>query len=68
MYTLRMSWPFRVLVLALLLGWGVAPQLACFMPEQATQAEMDCCEKMAGECGQTQMTHECCRPEVRTEI
>jgi len=69
MYTLHMSWPFRALVLLVVLGWGIPPELICFLPEESlTQAEMDCCQKMAGECGDTQMSHQCCRPEVRTQV
>ena len=71
MYTLHMSWPFRALVLLILLGWGIAPELICFIPDQpssSSQAEVDCCQKMAGECGNTQMSHQCCRPEVKTQI
>lgn len=59
-YTALMSWSFRALILMVVLVWGIAPQVACFMPEQAlTQDEMDCCQKMANDCGQMNMT--CCR-------
>jgi hypothetical protein len=69
MYTLHMSWPFRSLVLSVALAWTVAPQLACLMPEQVlTKAEMDCCERMAGECSGVSMSHACCRPVTRTDI
>ena len=62
-----MSWSLRVLVVTVTLIWGLAPQLACFMPDQAlTQHEMDCCEQMAGTCSQTDMS--CCRPVVRTDV
>jgi hypothetical protein len=64
-----MSWPFRALVLLVVLGWGIGPELMCFLPEEtSTEAELDCCQKMAGECGDTQMSHQCCRPEVRTQV
>ena len=68
MYTLHMSWPFRTLVLGLLLAWGLAPQLACFMPDQPlTAAEMDCCKEMASDCSTANMTHACCKTVVRTD-
>jgi hypothetical protein len=49
--------------------WGVAPQIACFMPDQAlTQPEMDCCKEMVTDCGNPSMNHSCCRTVVRTDI
>jgi hypothetical protein len=69
MYTLPMSWTFRALAVAVILAWGFVPQLACFVPEQMlTQAEQDCCAKMAAECGGTMtMSHACCRAVVRPD-
>jgi hypothetical protein len=62
-----MSWSFRALVLSVAALWGLAPQIACFLPDQPlTQHEMDCCEKMAGDCGQMDMS--CCQTVVRTDI
>ena|SRR5882762_2484229 len=69
MYTLLMSWSFRAFILTVVLAWGLAPQLACFMPEQPlTPAEMDCCNQMANACGGTNMSHACCRAAARTDI
>jgi hypothetical protein len=69
MYTLHMSWPFRGLVLAVLLGWGLAPQLVCFMPDQTpTSSEMDCCKGMAADCNDSNMSQACCQTVVRTDI
>jgi hypothetical protein len=69
MYTLPMSWSFRALVVGVVMAWGLGPQLACFMPENMlTEAERDCCEKMASECGGTNMSHECCRTVVRSDV
>jgi hypothetical protein len=69
MYTLNMSWPFRALVLGVLLVWGLGPQLACFMPDQAlTPDEMDCCKGMAGDCSSANMSHACCQTAVRTDV
>ena len=68
MYTLHMSWPLRSLVLGLVIVWGLAPQLACFMPEHSqTEAEKDCCEKMASDCHGTSMS-QCCQTSVRTDV
>jgi hypothetical protein len=59
-YTSHMSWPYRVLILTMVVVWGLIPQIACFMPDQSpTQAEMDCCQKKAPDCGEMNMT--CCR-------
>jgi hypothetical protein len=69
MYTLHMFWPFRGLVLVVLLVWGLAPQLACLMPEPtATQSEMDCCKGMAADCSTANMSQTCCQTVVRTDI
>jgi len=69
MYTLHMSWSFRTLVLALVMAWGIAPQLACLMPDQTlTPAEMDCCKGMAGDCSSSNMSQACCQTTVRTEV
>jgi hypothetical protein len=69
MYTLHMSWSFRALALTVVLAWGLVPQLACFMQEQTvTPAEMDCCQKMANNCGAPSMSQTCCRPVGRTDI
>ena len=63
-----MSWSFRSLVLTVAVAWGVAPQIACFMPDQTlSQQEKDCCNEMASDCGGSNMTHECCRTVVRTD-
>jgi hypothetical protein len=69
MYTFHMPWPFRALVIGVLLSWGLAPQLACFMPGQMpTQSEMDCCQGMAGDCSGANMSHACCQTVVRTDL
>jgi hypothetical protein len=39
-----------LLVVSLVVLWTVAPALACLPNRQMTQAEMDCCKKMAGDC------------------
>src|ERR1700757_1465436 len=66
-YTSPMSWSFRGLVLTVGMLCGLAPQIACFMPDQPlTQPEMDCCAKLANDCGQMNMS--CCRPVVRTDV
>src|SRR5262249_35224504 len=59
---------FRAFVLIMVLMWAVAPQLACFVPEQTpTQSEMDCCKGMAGDCNST-MSGACCRTVVQAEV
>ena len=69
MYTLHMSLSFRAWVLAVALASGLGPQLACFMPDQTvTKSEMDCCERMAGDCSGANMSHACCRTVVQTDV
>jgi hypothetical protein len=69
MYTLHMSWSFRTLALGVVLAWGLAPQLACLMPDQAlTAAEMDCCKGMTGDCSSANMSQACCQTTVRTDV
>ena len=69
MYTLLMSWSVRASVLTVLLAWGLAPQLACFMPEQTlTPSEMDCCQQMANDCGGSTMSHTCCGTVARADV
>ena len=44
--------------------WAATPAIACLVPAGAmTQAEHDCCLKMAQECGSSMMPsdHPCCR-------
>lgn len=62
-----MSGSFRALVLTVTLLCGFAPQVACFLPDQAlTQPEMDCCQKLANDCGQMNMS--CCQTVVRPDL
>ena len=69
MYTLHMSWPFRALVLTVVVAWAIAPQLACFMPDQTfTKSETDCCQQMATDCSSANMSDACCRTMVRTDV
>lgn len=69
MYTLHMSWPFRILVLSVAMLWALVPQLVCFVPEEMlTGVEQECCQQMADECGGTNMSHECCPNPVRTDV
>jgi hypothetical protein len=64
-----MSWSFRTVALGVVLAWGLAPQLACLMPDQTlTPAEMDCCKGMAGDCSSANMSQACCQTVVRTEV
>src|ERR1700741_2302286 len=63
-----MSWSFRVLVLTVTVVCGLAPQIACFLPDQLlTQDERDCCEKMASDCG-GQMDMSCRQTVVHIDV
>jgi len=62
-----MSRLFRIAVVTVVIVWGLAPQIACLLPDRhLTQDEMDCCEKMSGECGRMEMS--CCKTVVRTDV
>jgi len=63
--------PLRWFALTFTMLSALIPQLACFLPEQRvmTASEIECCEHMAGECGQAFMqAHECCAGTVRLEV
>ena len=49
--TLPMSRSFRTLALSVAMLWALVPQLACFMPDQMTETEQQCCKEMANDCG-----------------
>lgn len=50
-----------MVVLGLLAIWLSSPALACLPNLQMTQAEMDCCKKMAGDCNMSAEKHPCCK-------
>ena len=49
---------------ALLVVWTAIPALACLPTHGMTQAEMDCCKKMAGDCQKGAGEHPCCKTAV----
>jgi hypothetical protein len=56
---------YRYLVgFALLVVWTAIPALACLPTQGMTQAEMDCCKKMAGDCQKGAGQHPCCKTTV----
>ncbi len=70
-YILRSMRPLRCLALTFTILIALAPQLACFLPEQRvlTAGEMECCEHMSGDCGRAFMqAHECCAGTVRLDL
>jgi len=60
----------RVLTLVLAVFAVLIPELACFLPsEEMTQAEMECCEHMAADCGGANMQgYKCCPEIVRPDV
>ncbi len=68
MYTLPMSRSFRTLALGVTLLWALAPQIACFMPDEMTETEQECCRQMANDCAGSGMSHECCRTAVHSDV
>ena len=53
-----------LVVFALLVVWTSIPALACLPTQGMTQAEMDCCKKMAGDCQKGAGDHPCCKTSV----
>jgi hypothetical protein len=53
-----------LVVFALLVLWTAIPALACLPTQSMTQAEMDCCKKMAGDCQKGAAQHPCCKTTV----
>jgi hypothetical protein len=48
--------------------WAVTPAIACMIPlRPMTQAEHECCKKMAQQCGSSAMpsSHSCCQEHER---
>jgi hypothetical protein len=56
-----------ILVVSLVVLWTVAPALACLPNHQMTQAEMDCCKKMAGDCHRGASEHPCCKTTAKVD-
>jgi hypothetical protein len=51
--------------------WAATPAIACLVPmHQMTQAEHECCKKMAKECGSSMMpsSHSCCQGHQRETV
>jgi hypothetical protein len=53
-----------MLVFVLVLAWTAIPALACLPNATMTQAEMSCCQKMAGDCHMGAGHHPCCKTKV----
>jgi hypothetical protein len=55
-------------MLVITILWAVTPAIACTIPlRPMTQAEQECCEKMAQQCGSSAMpsSHSCCQGHER---
>ena len=64
MYHLLVTKCRSLIVFALLVVWTAIPALACLPTQGMTQAEMDCCKKMAGDCQKGAGQHPCCKTAV----
>ena len=61
-------WAASALVLALVL-WISSPALACLaQPEKMTDAEMQCCREMAGQCGEMAKAEHSCCPKTPAKV
>jgi hypothetical protein len=63
-----MSWSFKTLALSMAMLWAIAPQIACFMPDEMTETEQECCKQMTHDCSGSGISHECCRTVVRPDV
>jgi hypothetical protein len=54
----------RIFAFALAFLWLSAPLLACLPNSSMTPAEMECCQKMAGNCDMGGGNHKCCDSTV----
>src|SRR5215469_18377818 len=55
-------------ILVVTVLWAVTPAIACMIPTRpTTQAEHECCKKMAQRCGSSAMpsSHSCCQGHER---
>jgi hypothetical protein len=64
MYHLLVTKCRSLVVFALLVVWTAIPALACLPTQGMTQAEMDCCKKMAGDCQKGAGQHPCCKTSI----
>ena len=64
MYHLCVTKYRSLVVFTLLVVWTTIPALACLPTQGMTQAEMDCCKKMAGDCQKGAGQHPCCKTSV----
>lgn len=63
-YTMHVTRTGALAMLVITVLWAATPAIACLVPMHAmTQAEQDCCLKMAPECGSSSMpsSHSCCQ-------
>jgi hypothetical protein len=61
-------WAASALVVALVL-WISSPALACLaQPEKMTEAEMQCCREMAGQCGEMAKAEHSCCPKTPAKV
>ena len=64
LYTMHVTRTGALIMLAITVLWAATPAIACLVPMHTmTQAEHDCCLKMAQECGSSMMpsSHSCCQ-------
>jgi hypothetical protein len=65
---MRMSRAGALMMLVIVALWAATPTIACLVPmHQMTEAEHDCCLKMAQECGSSMIpsSHSCCQGHQR---
>jgi hypothetical protein len=61
------KWICKLAALALALSVWASPVMACMISATLTEAERECCEQMAGNCGSSAMpdSHSCCNTTVQ---
>src|SRR5258707_5329261 len=53
-----------ILSFVLVVVWTATPALACLPKSTMTRVEMECCQKMAGDCHMASHSHPCCEKNV----
>jgi hypothetical protein len=65
---MRLSRPITAFLIAM---WLLTPEVICLLPGVSlTMAEHECCERMAGQCGNVPMPdlHKCCQTVTSPQI
>lgn len=64
---LIVKWTCKLAALVLALALWASPVMACMISDTLTEAERECCQEMADNCGSSAMpdSHSCCNTAVQ---